>query len=69
MPLIQKRLTVRGWPSGTAFDSEDTLKFAQHSGVKCEIERYALEDVEEAYQSMMSGDVRFRAVLVPGYKK
>jgi D-arabinose 1-dehydrogenase-like Zn-dependent alcohol dehydrogenase len=69
MALIQKRLSVRGWPSGTAFDSEDTLKFAQLSGVKCQIERYPLEDAEEAYQEMMAGNTRFRAVLVPGYKK
>lgn len=69
MPLIQKRLTVRGWPSGTAYDSEDTLKFAQQTGVKCEIERYSLEDVSEAYESMIEGKARFRAVLVPGLKK
>lgn len=69
MPMIQKRLSVRGWPSGTAFDSEDTLQFAQVSGVKCQIERYPLDKAEEAYQSMMEGHVRFRAVLVPGLKK
>jgi len=36
--MIQKRLSVRGWPSGTAADSEDTVKFAQASGVECQIE-------------------------------
>ena len=38
--MIQKRLSVRGWPSGTAADSEDTVKFAQASGVECQIETY-----------------------------
>lgn len=69
MPLIQKRLQVRGWPSGTAQDSEETIAFSQAQGIECKIEKYSLEDAEEAYQAMMQGKPRFRAVLVPGYKK
>lgn len=55
--------------SGTAKDSEETVKFSQAQDITCQIEKYGLEDAEEAYQSMVSGNVRFRAVLVPGYKK
>lgn len=40
LPLIQKRLNVRGWPSGDAGDSEDALAFSQLTNVKCMIERY-----------------------------
>lgn len=40
-PMIMKRLSVRGWPSGTAADCEDTLKFAQAMGVDCKIETCA----------------------------
>jgi D-arabinose 1-dehydrogenase-like Zn-dependent alcohol dehydrogenase len=32
-------------------------------GVKCMIEKFKLEDANEAYQHMLSGKVRFRAVL------
>ncbi|GAA5905058.1 hypothetical protein JCM8208_007672 [Rhodotorula glutinis] len=63
MPMIQKRLSVRGWPSGTAADSEDTVKFAQASGVECQIETYPLEKIQDAYDSMMNGTARFRAVI------
>lgn len=63
--MIMKRLSVRGWPSGTARDSEDTVAFAQHTGVKTMIEKYKLSDVNAAYNAMMEGKVHFRAVLVP----
>lgn len=63
MPMIQKRLQVRGWPSGSAQDSEDTIHFANVAGVKCRIEKFPLEKVQDAYDSMMAGKPRFRAVL------
>jgi len=31
MPVILKRMSVQGWPSGTAKDSEDTLRFSAMS--------------------------------------
>jgi D-arabinose 1-dehydrogenase-like Zn-dependent alcohol dehydrogenase len=44
-------------------DSEDVLKFSALTGVKSMNEIYPLEKAEDAYQSMMSGKARFRAVL------
>ncbi|BGP26898.1 alcohol dehydrogenase [Rhodotorula toruloides] len=64
MTLIQKRASIRGWPSGSAADSEDTVKFAQMSGVECMVEEYPLDKVNEAFNSMMEGKARFRSVLV-----
>jgi len=60
------RLTVQGWPSGSAIDSEDTLKFSVQSGVRPMIEKYPLEKVADAYQQMISGKARFRVVLTMG---
>ena len=60
--LIGKRASVQGWPSGTAKDSEDTLRFSAMTGVRPMIERYPLARAPEAYQQMMSGKARFRAV-------
>jgi len=62
-PLIQKRLSIRGWPSGTAQDSEETVAFAQAQGVECMCETYKLDQVQEAYDSMMDGKARFRSVI------
>jgi D-arabinose 1-dehydrogenase-like Zn-dependent alcohol dehydrogenase len=61
--LISKRASVQGWPSGTAKDSEDTLRFSALTGVRPMVERYPLARAKEAYQQMMSGKARFRAVL------
>jgi D-arabinose 1-dehydrogenase-like Zn-dependent alcohol dehydrogenase len=63
LQLIQGSKTVRGWASGTARDSQDTLEFSAFSGVRPMIERYPLEKAAEAYQQMISGKARFRVVL------
>jgi alcohol dehydrogenase/propanol-preferring alcohol dehydrogenase len=61
--LITGRRSVKGWYSGTAIDSQDTLKFSVLAGVRSMNEMYPLEKVEEAYDRMMSGKARFRVVL------
>jgi D-arabinose 1-dehydrogenase-like Zn-dependent alcohol dehydrogenase len=61
--LIGVRKSIAGWPSGTAKDSEDTLKFAAATGVRPMIETFPLERAADAYERMMSGKVRFRSVL------
>jgi D-arabinose 1-dehydrogenase-like Zn-dependent alcohol dehydrogenase len=55
--------TIQGWASGTPTDSEDTLRFAELSGVRPMIETYPLEKAGEAYARMMSGKAQFRVVL------
>lgn len=61
--LIQGSRTLRGWASGTARDSQDTLEFSAFSGVRPMIERYPLERAADAYNQMISGKARFRVVL------
>ena len=61
--LLQKRAAVKGWYSGIARDSEDTLSFSLRNKVASMNEVYPLERAEEAYQRMMSGKARFRVVL------
>ena len=63
LSLILGRRSVAGWYSGTARDSQDTLEFSAFSGVHPMIEKFRLDRVSEAYQQMLSGKVRFRAVL------
>ena len=64
--LLTKNQSVKGWYSGTSIDSEDTLSFSAQTGVRSMNEVYSLEKAEEAYQRMMSGEARFRAVLDMG---
>jgi D-arabinose 1-dehydrogenase-like Zn-dependent alcohol dehydrogenase len=54
---------LKGWASGTAPDSEDTLRFAAYTGVRPMIEKYPLDKVNEAYNRMTSGKAQFRVVL------
>jgi D-arabinose 1-dehydrogenase-like Zn-dependent alcohol dehydrogenase len=63
LQLIFGRKTIQGWPSGSAKDSEDTLRFSSLTGVRPMIERYPLERVADAYDQMISGRARFRVVL------
>jgi D-arabinose 1-dehydrogenase-like Zn-dependent alcohol dehydrogenase len=66
MLLISGRRSVKGWYSGTSIDSQDTLEFSVHAGVRAMNEVYPLERVEEAYERMLSGKARFRVVLTTG---
>jgi len=63
-PMIMKAVSVHGWPSGHALDSEEAIAFAQRQGVNCMVERFPLDKVQEAVDHMLSGKVRFRAVLM-----
>ncbi len=61
--LIMGVRTIQGWAAGTPTDSEDTLRFAELTGVRPMIETYPLEKAAEAYARMMSGNAQFRVVL------
>ena len=64
--LIQGRRSMLGWPAGSLIDSQDMLSFSVLSGVRPVTEVYPLEQATEAYEQMMSGKARFRAVLSTG---
>ena len=61
--LITGSRAIQGWASGTPSDSEDTLHFAELTGVRPMIETFPLEKADEAYARMMSGKAQFRVVL------
>jgi D-arabinose 1-dehydrogenase-like Zn-dependent alcohol dehydrogenase len=61
--LVTGSRTIQGWAAGTSADEEDTLHFAELTGVRPMIETYPLEKAAEAYARMMSGKAQFRVVL------
>ena len=61
--LLLKSAAVKGWYSGVAADSEDTLSFSAPNGVAAMNEIYPFEEAQAAYDRMMSGQARFRVVL------
>ena len=64
--LLLGNRQVKGWYSGNAVDSQDTLNFSVMTGVRSMNEVYPLERAAEAYDRMMSGKARFRVVLKMG---
>ena len=63
LPLIFGSRSVKGWYSGTSIDSQQTLAFSALTGVRSMNEVFPLSRAAEAYDRMMSGEARFRAVL------
>ncbi len=63
MQLIRLKKIIRGWPSGTAVDSEDAMRFCAQTGIRPMIEVFPLAEAPQAYQHMMSNKARFRCVL------
>jgi D-arabinose 1-dehydrogenase-like Zn-dependent alcohol dehydrogenase len=61
--LVTGSRAIQGWASGTSADEEDTLRFAELTGVRPMIETYPLEKAAEGYARMMSGKAQFRVVL------
>jgi len=65
LAMLMARQSLIGWPSGDAFDSEDTLNFSSRFDVKAMIEKFPLEKAKEAYTRMITNKARFRCVLLP----
>ncbi|GAA3290636.1 alcohol dehydrogenase [Streptomyces cinereospinus] len=64
--LIMRGRTVRGHPSGTAQDIQDTMAFSALHGIRPMVEAVPLSEVGAAYRKMLSGAARFRMVLTTG---
>jgi len=63
LQLILGKRRIQGWSAGIPTDSEDTLRFAEMTGVRPMIEKYPLAKAAEGYDRMMSGKAEFRVVL------
>lgn len=63
--MLGTRWSVHGWAAGHAGDVEDALAAAARNDVDPWVETYPLDATDEAFEAMQSGEVRFRAVLVP----
>ena len=63
---IFTRSGVKGWPSGSSIDSQDTMAFSSLTGIRPMTEVFPLEKYQEAYDRMLSGKSRFRVVITTG---
>lgn len=63
LQLLMSGRVVRGHPSGTAQDVQDTMEFSALHGIRPTVETMPLASADEAYRKMLSGGARFRMVL------
>ncbi len=63
LQLILPGRVVRGHPSGTAQDVQDTMDFSALHGIRPTVEVVPLSEADAAYQRMLSGAARFRMVV------
>jgi D-arabinose 1-dehydrogenase-like Zn-dependent alcohol dehydrogenase len=63
LQLLFGKRGIKGWAGGIPTDSEDTLRFAELTGVRPMIEKFPLAKAAEGYARMMSGKAEFRVVL------
>ena len=61
--LLFGKKGIKGWAGGIPTDLEDTLRFAEMTGVRPMIEKFPLIKAAEGYARMMSGKAEFRVVL------
>ncbi|KAL9626956.1 MAG: hypothetical protein Q9204_006914 [Flavoplaca sp. TL-2023a] len=61
--MIRYGLSVQSWPSGHATDSEEAIQFTEVKKVDCMVEKFPLANANDAFNAMLNGTVRFRAVI------
>jgi propanol-preferring alcohol dehydrogenase len=61
--IIRKRASIQGWPCGSGIDSEATMNFSAQQAIRPQIEKYPLENINEAWQQMITNQARFRVVI------
>ncbi|WP_043156297.1 alcohol dehydrogenase [Pseudomonas aeruginosa] len=61
--LVGGQRSILGSITGTPYDNDKTLSFSVLADVRPWIETMPLEDAQDAYVRMKSGDVKFRMVL------
>jgi len=61
--LIAPRRQLAGSLMGGIRETQDMLDFCAERGITCEVERIAIDQINEAYERMLRKDVRYRFVI------
>jgi alcohol dehydrogenase, propanol-preferring len=64
LQLLAGRRSVQGCLTGTAAESAEALRFCVDNGIRPVVEPFPLDRAADAYQRMILGKARFRAVIV-----
>jgi D-arabinose 1-dehydrogenase-like Zn-dependent alcohol dehydrogenase len=61
--MIMRSISVQSWSVGNCFDCEKTVAFAHQQNLESAVETYPLAKAQDAFDAMLSGKVRYRAVI------
>ena len=61
--LIGKRRSLAGSLIGGIAETQEMLDFCAEHGIVSDIERIAIQDIEQAYERMIKSDVKYRFVI------
>lgn len=61
--LVAKRRSLAGSLIGGIAETQEMLDFCAEHGITSDIELIAMDDINEAYERMLKGDVKYRFVI------
>ena len=62
-PMVLRRLSVAGTSIGSMRETEEMLAFCAEHGIVADIEMVRPTEIENAFQRMLKGDVKYRFVI------
>ena len=63
MPLIMGRRSIMGSLIGGIAETQEVLDFCAEHDISCDVEMLDIKNINEAYERMKRGDVRYRFVI------
>ena len=63
MNLILKRRSIAGSMIGGIAETQEMLDFCAEHGIVADIEQIRADEINEAYERMLRGDVKYRFVI------
>ncbi|CAY76288.1 alcohol dehydrogenase [Erwinia pyrifoliae DSM 12163] len=63
MPMVFKRLSISGTSIGSINETQQMLDFCGQYHIVSEVEVIRLDEVKQAFERMLKGDVKYRFVI------
>ena len=62
-PLVMNRKAVAGSLIGGIAETQEMLDFCAEHGIAADVERIRIQDIEQAFERMLRGEVKYRFVI------
>jgi alcohol dehydrogenase (NADP+) len=62
-PMIMSRRSIAGSAIGGIAETQEMLDFCAEHGVTSDVEMIAMDEIDDAYERMLRGEVKFRFVI------